>query len=252
MPDTPASTTPRTDPYARAARAYDLFYREKDYEAEAGAVVALAEPYAPSARSLLDVGCGTGAHLSHLAARYARVAGVDASSAMLDEARDAFPAIDFHEGDMRTFALPDSFDVVTCLFSAVGYMTTAADLDAAIANMARHLTPGGVLLVEGWITPDAFLPDHASAHSAVSDDAAVARVMISRREGDISIIDAQYVIATLDGIEHVVEEHRLGLFTFDQYRASIEQAGLRYAREEGLTGRGLHVGVRPEAGAGTG
>jgi SAM-dependent methyltransferase len=234
-----------TDPYARAARAYDLFYREKDYAAEAGAVVALAEQYSPAARSLLDVGCGTGAHLSHLAKRYLRVAGVDASAAMLEEARASFPAIAFHEGDMRTFSLPDRFDVVTCLFSAVGYMTTEPDLDVAVANMAAHLAPGGVLLVEGWITPDAFLPDHASAHSAVSEDAAVARVMISRRERDISVIDAQYVIATLDGIEHVVEEHRLGLFTFDQYRAAVERAGLRYAREEGLTGRGLHVGVKP-------
>ena len=48
--------------------------------------------------------------------------------------------------------------MVTCLFSAVGYMTTEADLDAAVANMAQHVRPGGVLLVEGWITPDAFLP----------------------------------------------------------------------------------------------
>ena len=240
-------TVPGSDPYARAARAYDLFYLEKDYEAEAGAVVALAEQYSPGARSLLDVGCGTGAHLAHLSKRYSRVAGVDASAAMLDEARHSYPTIDFHDGDMRTFALAERFDVVTCLFSAVGYMTTEPDLDAAIANMAAHLAPGGVLLVEGWITPDAFLPDHASAHSAVGDDTAVARVMISRRHGDISIIDAQYVIATLDGIEHVVEEHRLGLFTFEQYRAAVERAGLRYAREEGLTGRGLHVGVEQEA-----
>lgn len=236
---------PGTDPYGRAARAYDLFYREKDYEAEAGAVVALVEQYSPGARSLLDVGCGTGAHLAHLSRRYGQVAGVDASAAMLDEARDSFPAIRFHEGDMRTFHLGERFDVVTCLFSAVGYMTTAPDLDAAVANMAAHVAPGGVLLVEGWITPDAFLPDHASAHSAVSDDAAVARVMVSRRDGDVSVIDAQYVIATLDGIEHVVEEHRLGLFSFEQYRGAVEAAGLRYAREEGLTGRGLHVGVKP-------
>jgi SAM-dependent methyltransferase len=243
-----STTTSRTDPYARAARAYDLFYREKDYAAEAAAVVALAEQYSPGARSLLDVGCGTGAHLAHLARRFPRVAGVDASADMLAEARDSFPELPFHEGDMRTFALPDRFDVVTCLFSAVGYMTTAADLDAAVANMAQHVSPGGVLLVEGWITPDAFLPDHASAHSAVSDDAAVARVMVSRREGDVSIIDAQYVIATLDGIEHIVEEHRLGLFSFEQYRAAFEGAGLRYAREEGLTGRGLHVGVTAPSG----
>jgi SAM-dependent methyltransferase len=144
---------------------------------------------------------------------------------------------------MRTFSLDETFDVVTCLFSAVGYMTTPRDLDVAVANMAAHVAPGGVLLVEGWLAPDAFLDDHASAHSAIGDDTAAARVMLSRRVGNVSILDAHYVIATLDGIEHVVEEHRLGLFTFEQYRAAFERVGLRYAREEGLTGRGLHVGV---------
>ena len=125
------------DPYRSAARAYDLFYSEKDYAEEAGAVVALAEQYSPGARSLLDVGCGTGVHLSHLASHYARVVGVDASAEMLGEARAAFPEIPFHQGDMRTFALGDTFDVVTCLFSAVGYMTTVDDLHTAVANMAR-------------------------------------------------------------------------------------------------------------------
>ncbi|MET0275343.1 MAG: class I SAM-dependent methyltransferase [Acidimicrobiia bacterium] len=234
---------PDTDPYTRAARAYDLFYREKDYAAEANAVIALAEQYALGGRSLLDVGCGTGVHLSHLAAHYPRVAGVDVSAAMLAEARLAFPALSFTEGDMRTFALDETFDVVTCLFSAIGYMTTPRDLDVAIENMAAHVAPGGVLIVEGWITPDAFLDGHASAHSVVGVDTAAARVMLSRRDGDVSVIDHHYVIATLDGIEHVVEEHRLGLFTFEQYRAAFERVGLRYAREEGLTGRGLHVGV---------
>ncbi len=241
-----------TDPYTRAARAYDLFYREKDYAAEASAVIALAEQYALGGRSLLDVGCGTGVHLSHLAAHYPRVVGVDVSPSMLAEARLAFPELAFSEGDMRTFVLDDTFDVVTCLFSAVGYMTTPRDLDVAIENMASHLAPGGVLIVEGWLTPDSFLEGHASAHSAVGDEAAVARVMLSRRDGDVSVIDYHYVIATLDGIEHVVEEHRLGLFTFEQYRAAFERVGLRYAREEGLTGRGLHVGVlaRPNEASG--
>jgi SAM-dependent methyltransferase len=232
------------DPYVAAARVYDLFYEEKDYAAEAGAVVALAEQYAPGARSLLDVGCGTGMHLSHLAGHYPRAAGVDVSDAMLDEARTSFPHLDFHRGDMRTFALAEEFDVVTCLFSAVGYMVDDAALREAVANMARHVAPGGVLLVEGWVDPADWDEGRASAHSRVGEHAAAARVMLSGREGDVSTIDMHYVIATLDGIEHVAELHRLGLFTATQYRAAVEAAGLRYAREEGLTGRGLHVGVK--------
>ena len=153
------------------------------------------------------------------------------------------PEIEFHEGDMRTFELADRFDVVTCLFSSIGYMTEEHDLRAAIANLGRHVAPGGVLLVEGWVDPGDWVVGRASAHSNVSDTAAVARVMLSDRVGDVSTIEMHYLIATLDGVEHVVEEHRLGLYTARQYRAAVEAAGLRYAREEGLTGRGLHVGV---------
>ena len=117
-----------------------------------------------------------------------------------------------------------------------------------MANMARHVAPGGVLLVEGWIDPADWVVGKASAHSNVGEHAAAARVMLSGREGDVSTIDMHYVIATLDGIEHVAEQHRLGLFTAPQYRAAVEATGLRYAREEGLTGRGLHVGIsRAEA-----
>ena len=238
---------PTTDPYVAAARAYDLFYKQKDYGAEAGAVVALVEQYSPGARSLLDVACGTGLHLSHLAAHYPRVTGVDVSEAMLAEARVAAPGVPFSQGDMRTFDLGEQFDVVTCLFSAVGYMTDEAGLRAAVANMARHVAPGGVLLVEGWIDPDEWVVGRASAHSNVDETAAVARVMLSGRDGDVSTIEMHYLIATLDGVEHVVEQHRLGLFTASQYRDAIESEGLRYAREEGLTGRGLHVGVTPRA-----
>jgi len=231
------------DPYVAAARVYDLFYEEKDYGAEAGAVIALAEQYSPGARTLLDVGCGTGVHLSHLASHYEHVVGVDVSAAMLDEARTSFPQIPFHEGDMRTFALDEQYDVVTCLFSAVGYMVDDESLRGATANMARHVAPGGVLLVEGWIDPADWVVGKASAHSSVGEHAAAARVMLSGREGDVSTIDMHYVIATLDGIEHVAEQHRLGLFTAQQYRDAVEATGMRYAREEGLTGRGLHVGI---------
>lgn len=236
------------DPYVAAARVYDLFYDEKDYAAESGAVIALAEQYAPGARSLLDVACGTGVHLSHLAGHYPRVAGIDVSEPMLDEARGSFPQLAFHRGDMRSFDLGEEFDVVTCLFSAVGYMLDEASLREAIATMARHLAPDGVLLVEGWIDPADWVVGKASAHSRVGEHAAAARVMLSGREGDVSTIDMHYVIATLDGVEHVAELHRLGLFTGAQYRGAVEAAGLRYAREEGLTGRGLHVGVKRAGG----
>jgi SAM-dependent methyltransferase len=164
---------------------------------------------------------------------------------MIEEATIARPGLLVYPGDMRTFRLRDRFDVVTCLFSAIGYMTTIEDLHLAIRNMAEHLTGGGVLVVEGWVERDAWEESRAAAQSVVDDELVAARVIVSGRDGDVSTIEMQYLLATVDGIEHVAEVHRMGLYTAEQYRAAFEAAGLRYERADGLTGRGLHVGITP-------
>src|SRR5207302_1516830 len=113
---------------------YDLVYAAagKDYAAEAAQAAALIRERAPAALTLLDVACGTGEHLRHLAGSFA-VEGVDADPAMLAEAHRKLPQTPLHEGDMRTLQLGRRFDAVTCLFSSVGYLRTAGELDAAVA-----------------------------------------------------------------------------------------------------------------------
>ena len=234
---------PRAWSPTAAAQAYDLFYRDKDYRGEVEEIAQLVEVHRPDARSVLDVGCGTGAHLAWFAERYERAEGIEPSARMIEEATIARPGLLIYPGDMRTFRHADRFDVVTSLFSAIGYMTTLEDLHLAVRNMAAHLTEGGVLVVEGWVEPDAWDGSRASSQAVVGDEVVAARVVVSGREGDVSTIEMHYLLATVDGIEHVEEVHRMGLFSGDQYRAAFEAAGLRYERADGLTGRGLHIGT---------
>ena len=229
--------------YARSARYYDAIYSFKDYAAEAAAVSARILAHRPDAATLLDVACGTGAHLVHFAREY-RVEGIDLSEEQLAVARTRLPGVELHLGDMTTFDLGKTFDAVTCMFSSIGYVGTLEGLDAAVGHMAAHLAPRGVLVVEPWLQPDAFEDGHLSTLFVEEPDIAVARMSISHKERRRSWFDMEHLVGSADGVDHFVEHHELGLFTVEEQIAAFERAGLRVEHDpEGPMGRGLYVGV---------
>ena len=85
------------DVYARSAPFYDLFHSDLDYGAEAARLHRLVESRAPGARSLLDVGCGTGRHLVHLRADF-EVEGLDISRTCSSLPASACRGFHFIEG----------------------------------------------------------------------------------------------------------------------------------------------------------
>ncbi len=234
-------------PYEHSATAYDVLHaaRSKDYGREAAEVVARIRRHRPQARSILDVACGTGLHVAAFAQQGFEVEGVELSTAMISAAGKRVPGVPLHQADMRTFRLDRRFDAVVCLFSSIGYMTTPDDLATAVATMGDHLLDGGVLVVEPWFTPEEWHDRTLFAESAKTDDVAVARVSRSWRDGDESLIEMHYVLATHDRTWEFSEIHRMGLFTTDQQLDVYRAAALSVEHEEpGLTGRGLFVAVR--------
>jgi SAM-dependent methyltransferase len=112
---------------------------------------ALVQAYAP--RLVLDAGCGTGRVAVELARRGVAVVGVDGDPDMIDVARAKAPALRWVVADLAGLALPERFDVVLLAGNVVPYV--AADRRAAaVAACARHLAPGGVLLVGFALRPD--------------------------------------------------------------------------------------------------
>jgi ubiquinone/menaquinone biosynthesis C-methylase UbiE len=238
--------------YTRSAELYDAIYSGKDYAGEARQLHEVIQRLGRSGgRALLDVACGTGVHLSHLRAWY-DVEGVELSDGMLAVARRRLPGVTLHQGDMAEFRLARRFDAVTCLFSAIGYVRTVARLRRAVANMARHLQPGGVLVVEPWLFPDVYKPGHIHGQFVDRPQLKLARMSVSGLEGRLSVLDMHYLVTTPSGTDRFTERHQIGLFTPEEYEEAFRAAGLRVAFDPtGLTGRGLYAGVQeaPAAGA---
>jgi SAM-dependent methyltransferase len=92
--------------------------------------------------------------LEHLQATF-EVEGVDLHPGMVAQAARRLEGVRVSVGDFRTLDLGRRFDVVTCLFSSIGYATTEADLHAVWRTLARHLVPGGIAIVEPWFLPEA-------------------------------------------------------------------------------------------------
>jgi SAM-dependent methyltransferase len=232
--------------FSRSEHLYDAVYSTfKDYGAEAERLHALIQDRSPGARTLLDVACGTGAHLARLAHWY-DVEGVDLDPKMLEVAREKVPDVPLHVGDMTALDLGRRFDAVTCLFSSIGYAGSLERVHDAVAAMASHVEPGGVLVLEPWLSPDAWDPGRPHMITVDEPDLKIARLSATGRKGRISTLEFTYVVGTRDGVEVMKEHHEAVLLTADEYRGALEAAGLLAEHEpEGLMGRGLWIGLHP-------
>ena len=128
---------------------YDLF----PFEADLPLYLELA---AAQGGRVLEVACGTGRVLVPLARAGHRVVGLDASPHMLARAREKLAVGGLEasgrarlvRGDMRSFELGEQFDLAIIAVKSFAYLLTRADQQRALAAVAAHLRPGGLLALD--------------------------------------------------------------------------------------------------------
>ncbi|MFF4158543.1 class I SAM-dependent methyltransferase [Streptomyces sp. NPDC001678] len=235
------------------AEVYESVYRSrgKDWGAEAEDIARTVRERCPGADTLLDVACGTGAHLSTFRTLFAEAEGLEIAAPMRRLARQRLPGTPVHAGDMRDFTLGRAYSAVVCMFCAIGYLETVADMRAAVRSMAQHLEPGGVLVVEPWWFPERFIEGYVAGDLAQEDGRTVARVSHSTRQGRATRMEVRFTVGDAAGIRQFTETDVLTLFTREEYTAAFLDAGCTAEYlEGGPTGRGLFVGVRGTGSAG--
>lgn len=112
---------------------------------------ALDAAHVTTGTRLLDAGCGAGL-LSVLASfRGAKVTAFDASPGLLAITRQRLPEADVREGDLESLPFADAtFDAVV----AVNSVFYAANMAAAMRELARVARPGGRVVITAWGPPE--------------------------------------------------------------------------------------------------
>ena len=232
--------------FTQSAKYFDALYRAlgKEYPVEAARIKQLvAEHKRSEGNTLLDVACGTGMHIAHLRDQF-ECEGLDVDRNLLSIAAERNPGVQMHLADMISFNVGKRYDVITCLFSSIGYVPNVGRLEQTLQTFKRHLRPGGVVILEPWVAPEQWSDGHLNALFVDEPDLKIARMNVSRRDGNVAVLHFHYMVASRDGIRSFTEPHRLTLFTRPEYEGAFRKAGLTVTFDEsGLVGRGLYIGT---------
>jgi len=102
----------------------------------------------PEARSWLDLCCGTGSLLELVIEAGFLAVGLDASPHQLRHARRNAPRARLVKADVRAFRLQERFDVITCMFDSLNYLTRKRDLERALRCARRHMAERGLFIFD--------------------------------------------------------------------------------------------------------
>ena len=233
--------------YKELAKYYDLIYSWKDYKKEAIRITKLIKKYIISdGNKLLDVGCGTGKHLQYFKDKLS-CTGIDLNKEIINVAKTNVSDVSFTQADMINLDLSETFDVIICLFSSIGYVKTYDNLEKTIVNFSKHLKSGGVVIIEPWFTKSKYWVGKPGMTTYEGEDIKIARVNTTSLENDLSVMEMHYLIAEKDkDVKYFTDTHELGLFEIDRFLEIMSNSGFKaqFLKNGLMKDRGLYIGIK--------
>lgn len=172
-------------------------------------------------RTILDMGCGTGWLAADLAALGHRVTGADPAAAMLAIARQrpGGQQVTWVEGTAAGLALAARFDLIVMTGHVFQVFLSDQEAFAALANLRRHLAPGGRL---------AFETRHPAARAWLTWTPAETRRMVDMP--DLGSVQVHYDVTRVEGELVTYETH----FRFGPDDMVVDESHLRFMPQETL------------------
>ena len=238
--------------YGELAAWFHLVTAPADYADEAAEIVRLLAdhgvplgPTNPDA-SVLELGSGGGNTASHLKAR-AHLTLTDIAPAMLALSATLNPECEHIEGDMRTLRLGRTFDAVL-LHDAVMYMTTEADLRAAMETAFVHLRPRGAVVLLPDFTAETYRPktEHGGHDGPDGRSLRYLQWTFDPDPTDTTVMsDFAYLLRDADGSVRTLDDrHVEGIFPRATWLRLLAEVEFRADISVDAWGREVFVGVR--------
>ncbi len=185
--------------------------------------------YRPGARSLLELGCGTGSILAGLA-DVPSLVGLDRSPGMLRVAGTKVPNARLVEADMASFSLDERFEVIICMFDTINHLLSFDSWTALFDRAHVHLADGGLFIFD--VNTIAKLRALGEAPPMVSDFAGNVVIVNVEFDGDRRAMWDIRVFERVDDRNFVLHRDRIGELAvpLDQIR-SVLHGGLDVIHE---------------------
>jgi SAM-dependent methyltransferase len=220
------SETPLPRFYQEMASWWPLMSAVEDYREEAGFYgdVLAAAGDAPS-RTLLELGSGGGNNACFMKQRF-QMTLVEPAAGMLEHSRRLNPECEHVQGDMRNVRLERQFDRVF-VHDAVVYMTTAADLRAAIETVWLHCRPGGAALLAPDYVTETFRPGtDCGGHDDGPRGLRYLEWMTDPDPSDTSYrVDYAFLLREGDRVHVEHDRHIEGLFPREEWLRMLREVG---------------------------
>ena len=195
----------------------------------------ILEHFDLSPKRILDVACGTGHFALGLAEKGYDVTGTDRSEKMLSVAHrrseeNGLPVV-WSQQDMQSMVWDEPFDLLTCWFDSLNYLTEEYDIQAAFRSAYESLVPGGGYLfdvntirglAERWNTETSILVD--------TDDMFVVSDTIYEDKRHTNTMTVHAFINRGEGHERIYEEHVQRAYAIDDLHDWLEEAGFTEIR----------------------
>jgi Predicted methyltransferase (contains TPR repeat) len=188
---------------------YNLLYKDKNYQEEYIYIRNLINKYGNNnKKNILDIGCGTGKHLSFFKKDGYIVSGVDVSENMISEAKKYLQQEDdFICCKASEFKFNKSFDTVISLFHVMSYQTENDELEKVFQNISEHLTDSGLFIFDFWYGPAVLTdPPVVKIKRLEDNEVKITRITEPVMRYNENIVDVNFEVMIEDKGTHLLEK----------------------------------------------